>query len=351
MIKIHTRLLKRLLALGFMCFIANQALAYEKSGFFVGIQGSKTNYKVVEKIDSAHSIVGTQIFSEGHLAGVSCETKTSTSSKWGGLVDKTTVTTTCKPGSSDVVLDGNSSITLLMDTITNFVNSNNNTFGGVIGYKHFFAEEMDYGQFNNFVIPLYKFGYRIYLVYDFGKVADTYKNNSFNINFDALYNFFPEAENFDLGAFVGFSLGYTNYDMKTYKVKGTDAAINTGVRLTFFKNYNLEFFGRIGLSKAKYSDDTAGIVIESVQSGPDTRVLCSYPQILGGSWGVQLNKDPHWVITEEQKAQCIAMKGTLSVIPLNSSRSELTAITPIITDKYEEITKPYQIGIRFTYTF
>lgn len=124
MIKIHTRLFKRLLALGFMCFIANQALAYEKSGFFVGIQGSKTNYKVVEKIDSAHSIVGTQIFSEGHLAGVSCETKTSTSSKWGGLVDKTTVTTTCKPGSSDVVLDGNSSTTLLMDTITNFVNSN-----------------------------------------------------------------------------------------------------------------------------------------------------------------------------------------------------------------------------------
>ena len=401
MIKFHTRLFKRLLALGFMCFITNhQALAYEKSGFFVGIQGSKTNYKVVEKIDSAYSIVNTNISASGHLSDVSCESSSSSSSTWYGK-NETTTTTICKPSLAYTVVDGNSSISLFMDTLTTIVKDKPNTYGGVVGYKHFFAEEMDYRQYQKFTLPLYKFGYRIYAVYNTGKMAGSYKNTSFNANFDALYNFFPEKENWDLGGFVGFSLGYTSYDMGSYKVKGSDAAINGGLRFTFFKNHNIEIFARVGLNKNKYSNDTGASDIRRAANNNltpvevpasklciENKALCdSYkkkyhntkkPQTLeefcrvdtgisiGGKpiYGVKDDKICKTGTTEQKeflvkyeeeskKYQAIVKdyEENWAIAPGDKSTSTITTRLPKVVDTFQEFYQPLQVGIRYTYTF
>lgn len=405
MIKIHTRLFKRLLALGFMCFIVNQAFAYEKSGFFVGIQGSKTNYKVVEKIDSAYSIVNTNISASGHLSDVSCESSNSSSSTWYGK-NETTITTTCKPSLAYTVVDGNSSISLFMDTLTTIVKDKPNTYGGVVGYKHFFAEEMDYRQYQKFTLPLYKFGYRIYAVYNTGKMAGSYKNTSFNANFDALYNFFPEKENWDLGGFVGFSLGYTSYDMGSYKVKGSDAAINGGLRLTFFKNHNIEIFARVGLNKNKYSNDTGASDIRRAANNNLTPVeVPASNDCITNQQRCELYRAKYHCATANKGDKCnemigsgevtpkpqtleefcrveieniICKTGTIeqeeflakyeeeskkyqaivkdyeenwAIAPGDKSTSTITTRLPKVVDTFQEFYQPLQVGIRYTYTF
>ena len=352
--KIHTRLLKRLLAPGFICFIANQALAYEKSGFFIGVQGGTSHYNMIDKTNKAHSLIVTNVQASGKLTDVKCTTTSSTSGvgTLGGAIglNKTKTTTTCTPSSSSVVLDGNSKIDLLMNTITTTIDSAKNTdtnYGFVVGYKHFFAEEKDYWQFNNFSIPLYKFGYRAYLVYDSGKVFENYKNQSINLNFDALYNFFPETENFDLGAFVGFSLGYTEYDMKYYKIQGPDYAINGGIRATFSKNHNLEFYTRVGLNKLKYSDRSDSSITRSFENGADTQEVCatvdpnSINALLGGK-----------KILESQGYDCsTGMCKKCATVKLNTSTIDATIETDGIYDIKQEIRKKFQFGVRYTYTF
>ena len=129
--------------------------------------------------------------------------------------------------------------------------------GGIVGYKRFFAEAMNFEEFTNYTFPTYRFGFRLYLVYDFTltptqKAFQNYNNFSYNANFDILYNIFPRMQNWDLGLFVGVSLGFTNYNLKNYKINGQDYATNIGLRFSFWDNHSIEFYTRLGLNTLEY---------------------------------------------------------------------------------------------------
>ena len=337
---------KRFVSLVLIFSMVSSALAYEQSGWFIGVQGGQSKYKMLDKTNNAHSIVSTKINATGKMTNVACTSTQSSSSKWLGLVEKTTTTTTCTPSEASVILDGSSSVDLIMTTISTLYEDKNMNYGGVIGYKHFFAEEMNYEEFSNFKIPVYRFGFRIYLAADMGKAFKTYKNTSISLNFDALYNFFPQIENFDAGIFAGFSAGYTNYNMKYYSVSGPDFAVNAGLRFTFFKKHNLEFFGRAGLSKAKYSYDTNSAMTDEVK-GNNQREICATTVGLGI---FALNKAYLESMGYEYDAATGLYK-KCAMVSTNVSDASMDFKTGNITDIYQEYEKPYQLGIRYTYTF
>lgn len=299
----------------------SMSFGYEKSGFFIGIQASKTSYKVTEKTDTAHSFALANAQTTGSLGNISCET----SSRGGiaGLLNGKK--TTCVPASTNIQIDGNLAIDLFIDSVTSVFEGQGKNYGGIIGYKKLFAEEMVHDEFHDFTLPVYRFGFRVYLMYDLGSIPTdnaTYNTQNFNVNFDALYNFFPNIENFDAGVFVGFSLGYTNYDMKFYDVKGLDYGLNAGLRFTFFKKHNLEFFGRLALNKLDYTfqNDAAANSSSSGYTNPNNFCMTL--------WG---------------QTYCVANTGQAN------STTQLTTST--ITHMFQEFEKPYQIGIRYTYTF
>lgn len=362
--------------------IAHSAYAYEKSGFFIGLQGSKTQYKVVEKMNYAHSAALANSQTVGSLGDITC-----TTSDRGGIAGVFNgKKTKCVPSSTNIKIDGNLEVDLFIDSITTLFNNYAMTYGGILGYKHFFAEEMTYEEFSNFTLPLYRMGFRIYLVYDLGTIAKNYKNTSFNLNFDALYNFFPHYQKWDLGAFVGFSLGYTSYDLGFYKVKGIDHAINAGLRLTVFENFNIELFSRIGLGKLKYSEEKDYFIDGKGGSNYVDVEACQVynSQLWNGNppFNIGVSSQPGSYIKYESKEttsqapnintkdDCTKIGGdfkqgvcyvtTTTQIPsqmcikitdVTQASSSVKLNSAVITHFAQELEKPLQIGIRFTYTF
>lgn len=369
--------------------MANLAYAYEKSGFFIGIQGSRTQYKVTEKMNYAHSAALANSQTAGSLGAISCET-----SDRGGIAGAFNgKKTKCVPSSTNIKIDGNLDVDLFINSVTTLFNNwGNIAYGGIIGYKHFFAEEMNYEEFSNFSLPIYRMGFRVYLIYDLSTIPTTfnkYKNTSFSVNFDALYNFFPQYQKWDLGAFVGFSLGYTSYDLGFYKVKGIDHAINAGLRLTMFENFNIEVFSRIGLGKLKYSEETDYFIEGKGGSNYVDVEACQvfnaalWNGIGNGVWsGGGVSQRPGAYIKYEsqttetidssivdetdckkangkwQGGQCYVQSTTqipsqmcIRMTDMTQATSKVELNSAAITHFAQELEKPLQIGIRFTYTF
>ena len=184
--KIHTRLLKRLLALGFMCFIANQALAYEKSGFFVGIQGgtmgqektiTQTQYDI--SIDQ-RTIGGTT------TSGTTTSSSTTTSFgafgfniEVGGTVGSILGAGSSNAGGFSVI--GDSALNLKIDTKftknIQIVPDQPYSVGGVIGYKKIFSSGLNAKQYVGTNLTNHASGMRYYIAYDIS--ANTWYNIKF----------------------------------------------------------------------------------------------------------------------------------------------------------------------------
>ena len=259
MIKIHTRLLKRLLALGFMCFIANQALAYEKSGFFVGIQGgtmgqektiTQTQYDI--SIDQ-RTIGGTT------TSGTTTSSSTTTSFgafgfniEVGGTVGSILGAGSSNAGGFSVI--GDSALNLKIDTKftknIQIVPDQPYSVGGVIGYKKIFSSGLNAKQYVGTNLTNHASGMRYYIAYDIsakGKKS-AYSSTMVNANIDFLYNLFPDYNYFDIGGFLGVSVGWVKHRTSDYEVSGVDYGINFGVRWTIHSKHTIELFGRYGLS-------------------------------------------------------------------------------------------------------
>ena len=82
-------------------------------------------------------------------------------------------------------------------TPLNNTHFNSTRFGGLLGYKHFISDEL---------------GFRAYFVFDgkfqAGSETKDFKTFNFNLNVDALYNFYSNKQRFsNIGVFLGGSLG------------------------------------------------------------------------------------------------------------------------------------------------
>ena len=129
----------------------------------------------------------------------------------------------------------------------------NTRYGGLLGYKHFLSDA---------------FGFRAYFVFD-GKfkassAANDFKSFNFNLNFDALYNFYTNKQRLSsIGLFVGGSAGGVQHKNGTVIASGTDLALNAGLR-TSVGNHSLELFSRFAFLKAEQYHRVAGTDSEPV---------------------------------------------------------------------------------------
>ena len=262
--KFHTRLLKRLLALGFICFIANQALAYEKSGFFVGMQGGTMGQEKTIT-HSQYNLDITQYATGGTtVSGMSVNTQTSVgwSPNFLGLFKPNieiggTAGSIFGGGSSEnssfsVTADSNVKIDVksFFDKSVQIISDQPYSVGGVIGYKKIFSSGLNAKQYVGTNLTNHASGMRYYIAYDIsakGKKS-AYSSTMVNANIDFLYNLFPDYNYFDVGGFLGVSVGWVKHRTRDYEVSGVDYGINFGVRWTIHSKHTIELFGRYGLS-------------------------------------------------------------------------------------------------------
>ena len=261
MIKIHTRLLKRLLALGFMCFIANQALAYEKSGFFVGIQGGTMGQEKTITDTQYNANLKQTITGGTTTHGIYTQKSTSVSFGIPGTPFRIPVGGTVGKwfgaGSSSyagIWTELDSAINLEVDTKftknIQIVPDQPYSVGGVIGYKKIFSSGLNAKQYVGTNLTNHASGMRYYIAYDIsakGKKS-AYSSTMVNANIDFLYNLFPDYNYFDIGGFLGVSVGWVKHRTSDYEVSGVDYGINFGVRWTIHSKHTIELFGRYGLS-------------------------------------------------------------------------------------------------------
>lgn len=136
-------------------------------------------------------------------------------------------------------------------------------YGFIAGYKQLHA---------------YEFGSRFYLAADFGtdyKKGEA-KMSSYNINAnaDGLYNFIS-GDNFNLGAFAGWSLGYANHtfkapNIKDIKVGGFDLGFNFGFGISFASSHAIEIYSRYSLLNQKKDFSELGTTYTSKVHQPYT---------------------------------------------------------------------------------
>lgn len=112
-------------------------------------------------------------------------------------------------------------------------------FGALVGYKHFLHED---------------FGFRLYVLFD-GKFKTSdepqdYKSFNYNLNLDALYNFFTDTQReSNIGFFVGGSLGGVQHKRGVVLASGAEFAVNLGLRANV-KRHGIEFYSRFGFLQA-----------------------------------------------------------------------------------------------------
>ena len=124
-------------------------------------------------------------------------------------------------------------------TPLNNTHFNSTRFGGLLGYKHFISDEL---------------GFRAYFLFDgkfqAGSETNDFKTFNFNLNVDALYNFYTNKQRLSsIGLFVGGSAGGVQHKQGLVIANGTDLALNAGLR-TSVGNHSLEFYSRFAFLKA-----------------------------------------------------------------------------------------------------
>ena len=193
-----------------MLILAPQALKAESNGVFVGVQAG------VARVEQSITQIIYSYSTNGYMAGSGSRTL-------------------FLPHSSD--------------------SFSNTRFGGLLGYKHFISDEL---------------GLRAYFVFDgkfqAGSEANDYKVFNYNINLDALYNFYSNKQRHsNIGVFLGASVGGVQYKKGGVIASGTNLALNAGLR-TSVGNHSLELFSRFGFLKAQQYHRVPGTDTEPVGS-------------------------------------------------------------------------------------
>lgn len=169
-------------------------------------------------------------------------------------------------------------------------------YGALVGYKHFLRPD---------------FGLRFYLLFDGKFHADDTKENDFktynyNLNLDALYNFFTN-DSADIGIFAGASLGGVQHKQSSVLASGAEFAINAGLRANV-KQHGLELYSRFGF-----------VSVDNYHfRGVDNELVGTY----NGSAGWNGNPTTHPNVTY--------------------TNNRIHNI---------KINQPYQVGIRYVYSF
>lgn len=234
--------MKNILTLFFTIFLVNtSAYAFEKSGFFIGIQGSILNQQRTNT-DTNYNVEVTR-----NTSGTTTVSGSTTSKGWfgGGWFSD-------KSGSFSTVATSNvyMSIKSFFSQDISIKSDSPYSFGGTIGYKKIFQQSINAKQFVGNGFNQNAMGMRYYVNFDIsgkGKYGK-YSSQTINGNIDVLYNLFPQYNYWDFGFFAGISVGYVRHKAPLYEVKGLDYGLNFGVRWTINKRHNIELFGRMGLS-------------------------------------------------------------------------------------------------------
>ena len=307
MIKIHTRF-KRLLALGFMCFIANQALAYEKSGFFVGIQGGTMGQEKTITHSQYNLDITQHAIGGATTSGVAINTKTTVSTSilnFGGFgIGNLAIGGTL----GEIFGAGSSSHNSFKTTADSKINIDVNTFfdksvqivsdqpysvGGVIGYKKIFSSGLNAKQYVGTNLTNHASGMRYYIAYDIsakGKKS-AYSSTMVNANIDFLYNLFPDYNYFDVGGFLGVSVGWVKHRTREYEVSGVDYGINFGVRWTIHSKHTIELFGRYGLSTLERRIANSHLESYTNKDLSSVSVSNEKQEVSGSTYDIETTKD------------------------------------------------------------
>ena len=148
-------------------------------------------------------------------------------------------------------------------------------FGIMGGYKQFFTPE---------------FGARYYGVIDFGTKykKDSAKVSTTNIsaNADALYNFISK-DDLTFGAFGGLSLGYASHKAdggNDAKINGFDLGINLGVRAVVKEKHGIEFYTRFGVLQQKKDES------DTITDGQDFGQGISWSSVMNTNASTKLSQ-------------------------------------------------------------
>jgi len=129
-----------------------------------------------------------------------------------------------------------------------------------------------------------KAGIRYYGVFDFGQYGEDGSYVSafnFNANIDALYNFFSQEET-QLYVFGGLYLGYTQSGTmyNVISVSGADMGINLGLQVKIQEHHNMDIYGRFGFLEQSESISESGVFTGVTYTG-DAEITVKQPFQIG----------------------------------------------------------------------
>ena len=304
--KFHTRLSKKLFVLGFMCLTTNQAFAYEKSGFFIGVQGGTIGQEKTTT-HSRYNLEVTQYATGGAtVSGQSVNTQTSVGWSPNFGIFKPNIEIGGTMGSifgggnsqnSSFSVTADSSVKIDAKSFFNesmqIVSDQPYSIGGVIGYKKIFSSGLNNKQFVGTNLVNHASGMRYYIAYDVsakGKKSK-YSSTMANVNIDLLYNIFPDYNYFDVGGFVGVSVGWVDHKTREYRVNGADYGINFGVRWTINSKHTIELFGRYGLSTLERRTANSHLESYTNKDLSSNFVSNEKPSVSGSNFEIDTAKD------------------------------------------------------------
>ena len=119
-----------------------------------------------------------------------------------------------------------------------------------------------------------KFGLRYYGVIDFGQYGEDGSYVSaynLNANVDALYNFFSKDEA-RLYVFGGAYLGYTKFGTVYNRatVSGVDVGLNLGLQIKVKEHHNIDIYGRFGFLEQSETINASGTYLVATYTASET---------------------------------------------------------------------------------
>ena len=305
-----------MLALSFAFFIAPNLAFAEQSGWFVGIQGAYSKAQTERIFDSSGTVATRQTSSYRIW-------ELDTKNQRTGDCANVALNTKCSYGSSTrTTKSGLSSTYYPSEDYTGY------NAGLLAGYKHFFSP---------------KFGLRLYTLFD----ASFFKNDesalqrkfqayNYTLNLDLLYNLFVK-DDFSLGVFGGVGAGGVRYVSSGNHFDDINLGLNLGLRVNLSHHHGFEFYSHIngnGFFQKQSKKDGITITANPTQS-QSTREECERKSNPNSNIGCTSS-----LADKTKKTQ----KYTTYTTTINST----TTGGGIYTNSFSQ---PYQIGIRYIYSF